>query len=68
MCTMTKPMLVSSSSGGMKATYICPKVNLEIMEVNFPANLIVLNSSGIDVILGMDWLGGCDGVIHCAKR
>ena len=24
MCTMPKPMLVSSSSGGMKAAYICP--------------------------------------------
>jgi hypothetical protein len=22
---------------------------------------------GIDVILGMDWLGECDGIIMCAK-
>jgi len=38
------------------------------MEVDFPANQIVLNSSGIDVILGMYWMGGCNGVINCAKR
>ena len=68
MCTMLKPMFVSSPGGGMKAAYICPKVNLKIMEVDFPANLIVLNSSGIDVILGMDWMGGCNGVINCANR
>ena len=68
MCTMPKPMLVSSPGGRMKAAYICPKVNLKIMEVDFPANQIVLNSSGIDVILGMYWMGGCNGVINCAKR
>ena len=68
MCTMPKPMFVSSPGVGMKAAYICPKVNLKIMEVDFSANLIMLNSSGIDVILGMDWMGGCNGVINCAKR
>jgi hypothetical protein len=30
--------------------------------------LVVLTSSGIDVILGMDWLGECDGMILCAKK
>jgi hypothetical protein len=27
-----------------------------------------LDSKGIDIILGMDWLRKCDGVILCAKR
>jgi hypothetical protein len=27
-----------------------------------------LNSKGIDIILGMDWLRKYDGVILCAKR
>jgi hypothetical protein len=63
MCPMTKPMLVSLASGGIKAIYMCPKVNMKIMGEDCPANQIVLNSNGIDVILGMDWLGGCDGVI-----
>jgi hypothetical protein len=32
------------------------------------ANLIVLDSKGIDIILGIDWLRKYDGVILCAKR
>ena len=38
------------------------------MGVDFMAHLIVLDSSGIDVIMGMDWLSKCDGVIQCAKK
>jgi hypothetical protein len=30
--------------------------------------LIILDSKGIDVILGMGWLIACDVVIQCAKR
>ena len=45
-----------------------PRVNINIMGVEFLANLIVLKSSGIDVTLGMDWLSGCDGVLQCRKR
>ena len=68
MCIMPKPMLVSSPCGGMKAAYLCPNVNLKIMGVDFMSHLIVLDSSGIDVIMGMDWLSKCDGVIQCAKK
>jgi hypothetical protein len=32
------------------------------------ANLIILHSKGIDIILGIDWLKKYDGVIQCAKR
>jgi hypothetical protein len=35
---------------------------------DFRANLIILDSKGIDVILGMGWLTACDAVIQCAKR
>ena len=52
----------------MKAAYLCPNVCLKIMGVDFPAKIIILNSHGIDVILGMDCLGGCKRVIDCAKR
>jgi hypothetical protein len=38
------------------------------MGVDFLANLVVLKSWGIDVILGMDWLQKHDGVIHCRKK
>jgi hypothetical protein len=29
---------------------------------------VILKSSGIDVILEMDWLGKHDGIILCAKK
>jgi hypothetical protein len=31
-------------------------------------NLILLDSKGIDIILGMDWLSKYDGVIQCARK
>jgi hypothetical protein len=36
--------------------------------VDFLANLIILDSKGIDIILGMDWLRKYDRVILCDKR
>jgi hypothetical protein len=51
----------------MKATHSCLHVNLNIQGIDFPINLVVLGSNGIDVILGCDWLKSCDGVIQCAK-
>jgi hypothetical protein len=36
--------------------------------VDFPSNLILLDSQGIDIILGMDWLRKYDGVIQCARK
>jgi hypothetical protein len=52
----------------MKSTYVCPQVNLKIRRIDFQADLVVLTSSGIDVILGMDWVGECDRIILCAKK
>jgi hypothetical protein len=39
-----------------------------VSQIDFQADLVVLTSSGIDVILGIDWLGECDGIILCAKK
>jgi hypothetical protein len=47
-------MIVSSPGGDMPAWQLCPKVNLKIRGVDFVANLIVLESRGIDIIPGMD--------------
>jgi predicted aspartyl protease len=68
MSSMKTHLLISSPNGVMKSTYVCPQVNLKIREIDFQADLIVLTSRGIDVILGMDWLGECDGIILCAKK
>ena len=40
----------------MKAEWICLAASLSIRGVEFQANLVVINSTSIDVILGMDWL------------
>jgi hypothetical protein len=61
-------MIVSSLIGDMPARRLCPKVNLKIREVDFVTNLIVLESKGIDVILGMDWLSKHKVLIDCAKK
>jgi hypothetical protein len=62
-------MKVSSLRGDMPRRQLCPKVNLKIRgAVDFVANLIVLESKGIDIILGMDWLSKHKVLIDCAKK
>jgi hypothetical protein len=61
-------MIVSSPGGDMPARRLCPKVNLKIRGVDIIANLIVLESKGIGVILGMDWLSKHKVLIDCAKK
>jgi hypothetical protein len=65
---MKQTMLVSSPGGEMRTKHICPAISITIRAVDFLANLIVLDSKGIDVIFGMDWLRKYDRVILCAKR
>jgi hypothetical protein len=66
--TMKHTMLVSSPGGEMRTKHICPAVTITIREVDFLSNLILLDSKGIDIILGMDWLSKYDGVIQCARK
>jgi hypothetical protein len=61
-------MIVSSLGGDMHARYICPKVSILIRGIEFLANLIVLESKGIDMIFGMDRLSKHNGMINCAKK
>jgi hypothetical protein len=65
---MKHTMLVSSPGGEMRTKLICPAVSISIRGVDFLSNLILLDSKGIDIILGMDWLSKYDGVIQCAKK
>jgi predicted aspartyl protease len=68
MSSMKTHLLISSPNGEMISTYICPQVNLKIGGIDFQVDLVALTFNGIDVILGMDWLGKCDGIILCAKK
>jgi hypothetical protein len=53
---MKHTMLVSSPRGEMRIKHMCPAVSISITGVDFLANLIIPDSKGIDIILGMDWL------------
>jgi hypothetical protein len=66
--TMKHTMLVSSLGGEMRTKHICPAVSITIRGVDFPSNLILLDSKGVDIILGMDWLSKYDGVIQCTRK
>jgi hypothetical protein len=65
---MKHTMLVSSPGGEMRTKHIRPAVSISIRGVDFPLNFILLDSKGIDIILGMDWLSKYDGVIQCTKK
>jgi hypothetical protein len=62
---LKKKLLIRSRGGELRATHSCPQTKLEIRGRSF---LVDLESSGIDVILGIDYLTKYDGVIYCAKR
>ena len=40
----------------MKIDSVCPSTKINLRVIKFPADLIVLETSGIDVILGINWL------------
>jgi hypothetical protein len=52
---MKHTMLVSSTRGEMRTKHICPAISFTIRGVDFLVNLIILDSMGIDIILGMYW-------------
>jgi hypothetical protein len=61
-------MIVSSPGGDMPTRQLCLNVNLKIRGVDFVTNLIVLESKGNDVILGIEWLSKYKVLIDCAKK
>jgi len=68
MILMKNNLLVASPRGEMISRHVCPRLSINIRGVEFLSNLIVLDSKGIDVILGMNWLTKYQGVIDCAQR
>jgi hypothetical protein len=61
-------MIVSSPRGDMHARHVFPKVSILIGGVEFLANLIVLKSKGINMILGLDWLSKHTGLLTVLRR
>jgi hypothetical protein len=65
---MSTPIQIDSAGGIIRADSICLNVSVEIRRIAFPANLIIMGTQGIDVILGMNWLDKYQAVISCDKR
>jgi hypothetical protein len=61
-------MIVNSPGADIPARQLCTKVNLKIRGVDFVTNLIDLESKGINVILGMNWLSKHKVLINCTKK
>jgi hypothetical protein len=65
---LKRKLLIRSPGGELRATHSCPRTKIENKGISFLVELIILELSGIDVILGIDYLTKYDGVISYAKR
>jgi hypothetical protein len=63
-----EPIDTSSPFGRIICTKRCQGVSITIEGYPFLADLTLLPSKGLDVILGMDWLTQHKGVISCSPR
>ena len=65
---LKSPMLVCSPGAEYMASRGCYQLPLTIGRHVFPTDLIFLESQGLDVILGMDWLSKFEGNIDCTSK
>src|SRR3954467_7937241 len=56
-------MIVQIPGSTTKARQICKVVPIRIHGIDFYANLIVLGTKGLEVVLGMDWMSKHKGII-----
>ena len=62
------PLLIRTPRAILKCSLKCPRVKIMINVVEFQADLVVLKTKGLDVILGMDWLRKHHGNISCRDK
>ena len=62
------PLLTRTPGADIHCRLGCTRVRILLSGVEFLADLVVLKSKGIDVIIGMDWLSQHDGHIGCAEK
>jgi hypothetical protein len=65
---LVKPMSIQIPGSTIETKKFCPNTSIEIGGEIFAADLIILGTQGIDVILGMNWLAKFHGRIDCARR
>src|SRR4051812_48664487 len=61
-------MIVQISGSTNKSRQICKALPIRIHGIDFYANLIVLGTKGLEVVLGMDWMSKHKGLIDCSKK
>jgi hypothetical protein len=66
--TIGKTIKVSSPCGELLVNAGCRQLILEIGRYKFPTHLVILDSQGLYVILGMDWMTTYGEVIDCVNR
>ena len=59
-------MVVKTAGGMLRASAVCKDLEIEIYGVKFPASLMLMESKGLDAILGVDWLTQHD--VHLAFK
>jgi hypothetical protein len=62
------PLLTRTPGGDINCQLGCPRVRINLSGVELLADLVILKSGGIDVILGMDWLSRHNGLIGCTDK
>jgi hypothetical protein len=62
------PLVTQTPGSDLLCQLKCSQVRILLSGVVFLADLTVLLSQGIDVILGMDWLTKHKGIISCASK
>jgi hypothetical protein len=65
---MRNPMIVNSPGGTISASYFYPSASISLKGVDFSVSPVVLRTSGIDVILGMDWMKQHRAIIQCKEK
>src|SRR3954464_1468830 len=66
--TIGCPIKVRSPGGEMIVNFGCHDLVIEFVKYKFLVSLIILDSQGLDIILGMDWMTKYEGIIDCASR
>jgi hypothetical protein len=65
---MDRLMIVQIPGSTTKIQLSCRNVPIELHGLHFQADLIILGTKGLDVVLGIDWMSKYQGHIGCARK
>jgi hypothetical protein len=65
---MIPPLRVNLVGGKLQSDKMCLNLRIERRGIGFPANLVLMGTQGLDVILGMNWLHRNQATVNCDKR